>query len=396
MVGFEPSLNTISDSTGNCRKCGESGIFTKLHAREHINNSPDCKAYFEGKPRPSKNSLDVISASELATKDFPQEQWLVEKLLPKKGVIFWGGKRGSMKTWSAMILALSIARGMKYLDNFETVKADVLFVDAENGGAQMQKRLKMLTRTTEIPSNLHFSFFPKLKFDEDTTPLEEFLEEHPGAVVIVDSFRRVLGVDENEAGEVNTLFVDAIRPLIEAYDATFILLHHLRKGMGKGVHDHLDELRGSSELVNYADAVILFERVRSDGRALIMRHAKSRTGIEQEPCRLEVEADEDTFRFNFLGTFEESANQPEKAAKAIQKWVFENAKTEFKTSEVQDALKTEFNGKAIGRGLKWLVEQNLFTKPRKGVYAPISGTLADFGTNGQTGQTHEESGEDGE
>jgi len=398
----------ITNSDGTCRKCGESGLFTQKMRSDHLNASPDCKKHFYGSSSSScSESLELISAKELCQKELPPLVWLIANLIPSKGVVFLGGKRGSMKTWVALELAKAISEGGKLFGHFQASKLDVIFLDSENGETQIQRRLRMLFGGAALPDNIHFCFFPKIRLDEDASELEEILDEHPNAVVIVDSFRRVLGVDENDARAVNDVFVQKIRPLIEGYGATFILLHHLRKGMGRGVSDHLDEMRGSSELVNYADAVLLIERPRSDSKSIIMRHAKSRTGLEHAPCKIETQSDDEHFQFSFVGSFEDAINQPEKAGEAVLKWAYEKSKVEFQTGEVTAALGADFNPKSISRGLKWLTEKGQIYKAKKGSYRIISKVLTDFGqtdtsiklvssvpneqsqdnTNGQNGQT---------
>ncbi len=402
-------MSDIANSDWSCRKCGESGLFNSQKQIEHLKTSPECKAYFYGDFSPSlPETLKLISAKELCLKELPPLVWLVDGLIPSKGVVFLGGKRGTMKTWIALELAKALSEGGRLFGHFQASKLNVIFLDAENGESQIQRRLRMLFGVIPLPENIRFAFFPKIKLDEDASQLEELLSEYPNSVVIVDSFRRVLGVDENDARAINNVFVHKIRPLIEEHGATFILLHHLRKGMGKGVSDHLDEMRGSSELVNYADAVLLIERLRSETNSIVMRHAKSRTGLELAPCKIEVQSDDEHFKFAYVGSFEDAINQPEKAGEAILKWAFENSKQEFQTNEIIDAISANFNKKSISRGLKWLTEKGQIFRHKKGSYLVIVKNLKDYGqtdnldklvpsvpnmqgqdsTNGQKGQTH--------
>lgn len=321
--------------------------------------------------------LNLVSADDLMTMEFSEDNWIVEKLVPEGGITILGGKRSCNKTWFSLGAALAITRGEPFLGNFKTIQKKVVYIDAENGRSQIKKRLKMLTDAEQFPG-LDFMFFPSLKLDEGNEELHACLSASPGSVVIIDSFRRVLGVDENDASAVNGMLVGALRPLVEECKATFILLHHLRKGSGRGVQDHLDELRGSSELVNYADSVVLMERLRTNPNIVTVRHAKSRTGVEVPPFRLEVVSDEENFGFNYLGSFEDTDTKPELAGKAIENWVFENKKTEFQTSEAKEALKLEFTSKSISRALAWLVNGGRLTKPSRGKYVVVANPLLNW------------------
>ena len=134
--------SNITNSDSSCRKCGESGLFNEELRQAHLGHSPKCKVYFFGASKAKR--LEIIAAPDLSAEEFPPQRWLVENLIPMKGVVFLGGKRGSLKTWGAMELALAITRGALFVGHFQAIKADVLYIDAENGEMQMQKRLKML------------------------------------------------------------------------------------------------------------------------------------------------------------------------------------------------------------------------------------------------------------
>lgn len=343
----------------------------------------------------SPPELETISAAELMKKNFGEREWVINRIIPKGSVGFLSGKRGSNKTWLSLDLAQAISNGGLFLEKFQATKAHVVYIDSENGEFTMHERLELMNNGAATSTDFFFCFYPNLRLDEEEgcTMFETYLAQWPGSVVFVDAFRRVISIDENDATEVNNV-LRVLKQFAEKYNITFILLHHLRKGMaGKNVEDHLDEMRGSSDIANYADFVINLETTK-DANVLILRHTKSRVGILLEPARVEIDSDEDCFKMKYVGTWEDVENQPEKAAKAILKWAFESNMSVFKTTAVTEALQElHFTRKAVGRGLKFLVENGQLSKPKKGEFLVPKNTLFNTisvnqndGTMGQTGQ----------
>ena len=81
----------------------------------------------------NKPEFQTITAEELASKDFPEEQWIIDKIIPKEGVSFWFGDSGTGKSLISLSLAKSIVTGEKWLDTFDVLsKQKVLFIDKEH------------------------------------------------------------------------------------------------------------------------------------------------------------------------------------------------------------------------------------------------------------------------
>jgi hypothetical protein len=378
------TLPKITDQNGTCLKCGESGLFDPITVRQHLEERINCAKHF------GHTSVKLKSARDLYSAVFPERKWIAKPLIPAGSVSFFAGKRGCAKTWAALDLALSVANGTLFLGKFETSKLDVLYLDFENGEQTVHERLNLLCEAEILPINLEFAFFQnhlKLDSKDGIDYLSYYLLKHPSALIIVDTFRRVVGVDENDAQEVNNALM-LLKTVAEQHGASFVLLHHMRKGFSNKNNDDLaDEMRGSSEMANIADSIIAFERNKKDPKTVIMRHQKSRIGVEHDPCRLELIDTEDTVQIQYVGTFEELENLPEKAAKDIMEWILTENLKKFKTIEATEKLQSSgFNKKTVGRALKLLVDTHKLTKPSKGLYSVQTATLANFETNGQNGQ----------
>jgi putative DNA primase/helicase len=349
----------------------------------------------EKKIIPTKQQeLTPIPAWELAKREFGERRWIARGLIPHAGITFLAGKKGVKKTFTALELALCVAEGKPLFGVYPTELRHVLFLDAEGGEYTCWERLNKLRK--EIPKDFYLSFYPKLCLNEaEGGPLEEYLSAHPNCLVIIDALRRVLEVDENDAKEINDVFMP-LKRFCEKYGASFVIIHHLRKVMiGRFNDDQSDEMRGSSDLGNIADSVLIIEKVKDSPNALILKQAKNRVGVEASPSRIELNENENgLLSFVYIGEWEESLIQQEKAGKALLEWAYLTKKKEFETKEAIEELKNKgFGSKTTSRALSDLVKGNRIVKSKRGHYLIPSGTLTDYppdveelGTTGQKGQ----------
>jgi len=329
---------------------------------------------------PDEIPLNVVWGPDLLKKEFDDMKWYVDGYIPEKGVVMWAGKRASAKTWLALACAVSMATRMPFLDKFETdvdENISILYIDEENGEHTIQNRLLQIMKGMGIENgltNLGVVSYSGLRLDNYARRkgIETFLKKHNPCIIFVDSLKRVLGADENNATEMNNVFTEIIRPISEKYDVTWILQHHLRKGVaGNKPDDLMDELRGSSEIVNYADVVLIFDRVKGVQNRFIFHQAKCRRAAEQPSCLIELNWNEknNLVMFDNLGAPEETLDAVELCGKAILIWGEENNILEFTTSEIKNTmLRQGHNKKSITRALTTLIEQGKLARVKRGVY----------------------------
>jgi hypothetical protein len=307
----------------------------------------------------------------------PDMNWYVKGYIPEKSIVMWAGKRASFKSWSAMQLAIALASGKALFNKFETSKVSVLYIDEENGIETLKERISKIKRgmgITEDLDNLGYVSFEGIKIEriEWKNMVKDFLSKHTPCVIIVDSFRRIISAEENDATEVNKVFTECFRPIAQEFDATWILIHHLRKGVsGRASDDIMDELRGSSELTNYADVVLIFERPQKTQTRFIFRQAKCRRAKEQPPYMIEMKWAEDnsSLEFETIGTAEEILDSIDVCSKRIMIWLEENNTIEFQTKDIKDTMKKEgFSTATTNRSLGVLVSQGKLLRPTRGHY----------------------------
>lgn len=282
-----------------------------------------------------ENQLNIIWDNELQGYEEEEKEWIIERLIPNRSVCVLTGKRGTLKTFLALLMSYSISSEKPFLDYYKCKKGGVLYLDKENGLFIMKKRTRMIKEGLNLDSDalkVGFICFSQIKIDRisDIEKLEEVIKEYHPTLLVIDTYRRGISFDENDAGSVSSLFVDILRPLVEKYNFSILLIHHNRKS-GKGSGDEMDEIRGSSDLANYSDIILKTER---KGESLILKQLKNRNAREEDPIKIDINFNEEILKMSFSGEFEVQT-QTNRCVELLTVWMCQNEITHFKTSDAK-------------------------------------------------------------
>ena len=322
--------------------------------------------------------LKIISDKDLDSSEYSKPPaWLIKDIIPEGSCCVLAGKRASYKSFLALYIAYCLASGKPFLSTFNSTKTRVLYIDEENGPAILGQRRATIKKGLGLSGyfDVDFLSFAAVDLEREVNALKDYFEIRgvPG-LIIVDSLRRVIGVAEDDAGQISEFFTKVIRPISTEYGCAWLFIHHNRKGApgGRQPLDELDEVRGSSDLVNYADIVLAANRLSGDAGTLIFKQLKSRYSEELGPKLCKFEWDESgALRLTLLGDAEENLYLDEACAKVILEWMGENQLHEFHTKEVKDALRArKYASRTAERALTLLVSRHQLIKPKKGVYQP--------------------------
>ena len=244
----------------------------------------------------------ILSHNALLTTHFPPARQIVAGILNGGEGGFLAGPPGTGKTWAALALALAVASGTPWGGHFPTKQGTVLIIDEESHLPGLQDRVRMMEAAEPLGSDLpiYYAVGHGIRFDraDDWTYLAGLLDAHHPDLVIVDSFTRVHGANENSAGEMADVFSN-IKQLMRDHGCAFLIVDHLRK---KGlINDSEEMLRGSSEKRAWPE-VILFAQP-DEHRNLRMSHIKSRYSkrLDDWTFRLDVDSDAGTASVQFDG-----------------------------------------------------------------------------------------------
>lgn len=244
-------------------------------------------------------------------REFPEQEYIVDSLIPCSSLIILSGREGSYKTYTLLELAISIASGEPFLGQFKTTKSGVLIIDEENGPRLIQKRLKQLG----AKQDLSIFFTPKQGFtliDEDIEGIISACKAHDIKLVIIDSMVRVHKSEENSSRDMAKIAKQLRRFTRE--DIAVLVTHHNRK-QGPFSGGASTEMRGSSEIAAALDCHIGI--VLKNKRYLRFDQTKQRYDLRLEPFEVKVSNDKDSFHFEYLGTSKSPADKSEQLQTAV-------------------------------------------------------------------------------
>lgn len=323
--------------------------------------------------RKQQDEIKIIWEHELPNYVEEEKEWIIEKLIPTKSVCVLTGKRGTMKTFIALNMAYSISSGSDFLNKYSTRKGGVIYLDKENGIGIMKDRTSMVKKGMELENqklNIGFICFSQLKIDRlgDIISIEKVIEKYKPLLLIVDTYRRGISFDENDAGEVSKLFVDTLRPLVEKYDFSILLIHHDRKS-GEREGDEMDTIRGSSDLANYADIIIRMQRNKGE---LILKQLKNRNAAEEPPMKINNLFEDSVIKLWYEGEFVKK-NQSDLCLEAILVYIESSNLQTVEVKELKElALSKGFKKNSLFNALLELQNRGILKNVGKGRYEYVS------------------------
>jgi hypothetical protein len=320
-----------------------------------------------------RGSLPVVMEKDLKHTRF-ERRWVAENLVPENGVVLIAGRSGTYKTYFAMHWAVCIASGKPIFGSFRTQKGRVVYIDEENDLCELTERMESIKAGMGLTEDLEIAFLSSegIKIEERLEQIEDFLTKFEPSVIIVDTLRRVVTFEENDAGQVSAFFTDVIKPIIKKHGCTWIFLHHMRKSVqGKPTEYSGDMLRGSSELLNIPPFVFITKTFPNVQDRVAFIYEKTRGMRKPAPIMIQLNWRENpkSVQFENLGAAEEVLNRKEECAKRVLVWLQTQNKGEFSTEEVVGAMKAEnFSKPTIEKALALLLERREVSKLRRGIY----------------------------
>ena len=249
--------------------------------------------------------FQINKLNQLMAKEFPEQMYLVDRLVPDAGFTIFSGAPGSYKPFALLELARCVASGQPFLGYFETHQTNVLLIDEENGERLLQQRMRLM----DIAEHLPIFYTPTTGFmltDDSVEAAIATCQEYNIGLVIIDSLVRVHGMSENDAKEMATVSRQ-LRKFTEN-DIAVIVTHHNRK-QGNFHGGAGEAMRGSSEILAAADGHIGVSRKNKS--YVRLDQTKQRYAIELEPFEVKIDGDDSHFQFEFVGFLKPQTDRDE-------------------------------------------------------------------------------------
>ena len=183
-------------------------------------------------------------------------QWLVENFITRGGMHFITAPPGGGKSWIAVDLVRACNDGSMWMGCLPVTKCNILYINEEMGvGRFFQRFFKLSPGACE---NVHIMQKQMVKLDnaEHMADIVQYVKDHDISIVILDTFVRVHGYDENSNTDMAKLY-DRMKGINES-GAAIIALHHHKKGIHAGPVAH-EAMRGAGEIAAQADLVATVE-----------------------------------------------------------------------------------------------------------------------------------------
>lgn len=298
------------------------------------------------------SNLQLWSIGDILSKDFGEEEWLVDFLISKPGMTALSGNPGDFKTWMTMHIAMCVSRSTPVFGEFKANSGGVLIIDEEDHLRLVKKRLELLG--AKETDNIHYLSQCGIKVDVEVfrNMLVDIVKEKGIKLVILDSLVRVHQQDENDAKSMAKVF-SSLQAIIKE-GASVLFTHHHRKQMGFGSSNPGQSMRGSSDILAAVDCHITIEKKKDEEDRLIIRQTKLRQAELRKPFEVKVLMGEfGPSGFEYAGGYDEKKKKAEEASEAVVAVLTDGMKSRV---EINDALSEEFGKTAIADGIK-LVEE---------------------------------------
>lgn len=297
----------------------------------------------------------VIGSDELLKIKLPEQEFLIQGLIPVKANTIIQGHPSSCKSWLLLEIAKTMASDRRLFSKFKSQETRVLYIDEESSFMEIQRRWKMMN--PDPLTLVDFMSFQDFKIDdpEKLKALLDFARDRNYKLILFDSFSAIHSLDENSARETQIIF-DALRELNREGIATLIC-HHLRKETFFGPKSKSQALRGSSNILAKIDSLIHVEKESEtqDKIRIAVRQLKLRQGKRVPPFRINILEQEGKISFEYFGEIIEAERKLELLKQEIPEFLEQEKKS--RQDIVNFAGAQGYSERTVGRALKELIEE---------------------------------------
>lgn len=238
--------------------------------------------------------FDLVSMTQYF-REYGQEgmQWSVDDWLPEDSIVFLVSPPESYKTWVLLDLAVSIASGKPFLDEYKVNKTGpVIIIQQEDSHAGITERMSVIIQgkmdmhaemkeeesvmpcLPDLPIYLHPS--RNLRFD-NTKVMDELEIQikklHP-VCVIIDPLYSATSTDNYMANATEDMF--RLKKFRDEYGCSFIIAHHSKKNTDPDSTSREDSW-GSQFLNAFLETGWQIRRNQKlpDNEVVVRRHSKT-------------------------------------------------------------------------------------------------------------------------
>ena len=209
------------------------------------------------------DELKTVNCEQLMTTPLKPIEFCVDEMI-STGLFILAGAPKVGKSWLALDIALSIAKGENVLEH-ETKRGPALYLCLEDSYTRIQNRLFELT--SEPSENLHFAIMAGTLGGVLEKQIETFKSKHQNLkIIIIDTLQKIRSGDETSyASDYKELSV--LKNLADKLRIAILLVHHTRKCRD---NDPFNMISGTTGISGCVDgSMVMIEKQRGSGEAVL-------------------------------------------------------------------------------------------------------------------------------
>ena len=231
-------------------------------------------------------SLAIRDLAEAARTPHEAPRWLVEELIPERGLSVLAAAPKAGKTLLSMALAMAVGAGSphRFLGR-KISRSRVLLVEMEGSESSLVDRATRISIERAEPfgsGEVYVSHRPRgFSLPQSFAELNSAAEEIDAGLIVLDPLASLLnGADENSASSLAPI-LNALAEL--SRERAVLVIHHSSKpasDKGAGARDPFASIRGSSAIFAAADSAAILDTSEDGLRAkLTIRPRDARRSI---------------------------------------------------------------------------------------------------------------------
>lgn len=305
-----------------------------------------------------------------------EKMGLVEQMVPSKSLIMnYGEPKKSKKTIFEFSKCIAISSGKPFLNHFRTKKSNCLYIDAENPDLQIKEiwtKLRKFYGIRKVKTGFYYLgrktridlLNPNFRFE-----LMDIIQKRKIKYIVIDTLPKCANYDTNQEREVNKIYKEFFKPIIEAFGCSITFILHTTKAGKSWI--------GSQSYLGIVDCSYEFKEVGDNRVKITSKNRGEDINFGIEYIFTDKEIQQNIFDV-------EKDSKPIPKAKFLEllncvKGLFPDKITRLKRKEIEDRLQTKgiiigsekdgghYSRATLTRVLSWLVDIQALDN-QKGVY----------------------------
>jgi hypothetical protein len=216
----------------------------------------------------------LINWQTFWTQDFPEQDWLIEPIIPRNQLVVIFAPGGTGKSLLALFIAAALATGKEIFTEPQP-PTSVLYMDYEMSQAVLYERLTAMgyNKDTDL-TKLHYASLPpigSLDKPEGAKQICDLARQCQAELVIIDTFARAVEGAENDADTVRNFYRWTAMNLKQE-GRSLMRIDHAGKDLKKGA-------RGTS--AKNDDVDLVWQMTKVEGQLVLLRQKHRHTWIPE-------------------------------------------------------------------------------------------------------------------